>query len=155
MEAKTENPLLTVAEVTLSYRPSIKPSQRPKVKKPIEAYRIFLEHWNPDKIYLAEQCYMMLLNVRGSVLGIVELSSGGISGTVVDLKMVFATALKACANAIIIAHNHPSGEVSPSEQDKSITKRLAEAGNILQIELADHLIITPEEFFSFSNEGLL
>ncbi len=155
MKAPAENPLLTVAEVTLSYRPSISPKQRPKIKRAEDAYHIFLQYWNRDKIYLSEQCYMMLLNIRGNVLGIVELSSGGMSGTVVDLKMVFATALKACAHTIILAHNHPSGDIVPSEQDRAVTGRVAEAGKILQVELADHLIITPEEFYSFVNEGLL
>lgn len=153
MEAKTENSLLTVAEVTLSYRPTIKPSQRPKITSAAQAYHIFLEHWNQDKIYLSEQFYMLLLNVRGSVLGIIELSSGGISGTVVDLKLIFATALKACSNSIIIAHNHPSGDVMPSEEDIRITKRILAAGEILGIQLADHLIITPEKFLSMANEN--
>lgn len=155
MKAQQENQLFTVAELTLSYRPTIKPNQRPKIKTPEQAHKIFLEHWNEDKIYLSEQFYMMLLNVRGNVLGIIELSSGGMSGTVVDLKMVFATALKACANSIIVAHNHPSGDIRPSEQDKAITNRIAEAGKILQVELSDHLIISPDNFFSFSKEELI
>lgn len=152
MEAQT-NPLLTVAEISLSYRPTVRPSDRPKIKSPKDAYGLFLQHWNHDKIYLSEQFYMLLLNVRGNVLGIIELSSGGISGTVVDLKLIFATALKACAHSIIIAHNHPSGDLHPSQQDENITKRIAEAGKLLGIELADHLIISPEKFLSMADEN--
>ena len=152
MEAQT-NPLLTVAEISLSYRPAVKPSDRPKIKSPKDAYELFLQHWNHDRIYLSEQFYMLLLNVRGNVLGIIELSSGGMSGTVVDLKLVFATALKACANSILIAHNHPSSDVNPSQEDINVTKRIAEAGKLLGIELADHLIISPEKFLSMAEKG--
>lgn len=122
MEAQDKSQLLMVAELTLSYHPTIKPSQRPKVSTARKAYNIFMEHWNEDKIYLSEQFYMVLLNVRGSVLGIIELSSGGTNCTVIDIKMVFATALKACAHSIIVAHNHPSGDVLPSSNDISITQ---------------------------------
>jgi DNA repair protein RadC len=155
METLTKQQMSVVAEVKLSYHPKINPSQRPKITTAIEAYRLFLQHWDLDKIYLSEQCYMLLLNVRGNALGMIQLSSGGINSTVLDLKMIFATALKACASAIILAHNHPSGEVSPSQEDIRITKRIEEAGKILGIELADHLIITPTKFLSMGSEGYL
>ncbi len=151
MEAQT-NPLLTVAEISLSYRPAVRPSDRPKIKSPKDAYELFLQHWNHDKIYLSEQFYMLLLNVRGNVLGIIELSSGGMSGTVVDLKLIFATALKGMASAILLAHNHPSGDVHPSQEDINVTERIAEAGKLLGIELADHLIIAPDKFLSMADE---
>lgn len=152
MRALSENPLFTVSEVQISYRPSFRPSERPKITSPREAYQLFLQHWNHDKIYLSEQFYMLLLNVRGNVLGIIELSSGGMTATVVDLKLIFATALKTCANSILVAHNHPSGDIHPSQEDINVTKRIAEAGKLLGIELADHLIITPEKFLSMADE---
>ncbi|MGE6220358.1 JAB domain-containing protein [Nubsella zeaxanthinifaciens] len=153
MKASSENQLMTVSEITLSYHPAVKPMQRPIIKTPREAYQLFLKHWDMDKIYLCEQCYMLLLNRRGNVLGMIELSSGGISGTVVDVKLVFATALKACASSMVLAHNHPSGDVLPSEQDKAVTRRIAEAGKLLGIELADHLIISPERYLSMAEEN--
>lgn len=155
MKELPKNPLLTVAEIQLSYQPSIKPSQRPKVTSADEAYSIFIQYWNQDLINLSEQFHLLLLNNGGRVLGIVELFSGGISSTVVDLKMVFGIALKAGASAIIIAHNHPSGNLTPSEADKMITKKLRSAGEMLELNLQDHLIITSEGYFSFSQEGLV
>lgn len=97
----------------------------------------------------------MLLNRRNRVLGIVNISQGGISGTIADAKVIFAIALKTCASGIIVSHNHPSGEVDPSEQDLRLTKRLAEAGEILDIKLLDHLIVSTDPYYSFKDEGRL
>jgi len=155
METLSRNQLSTVAEVTVSYRPKIRPSQRPIVKCAEDAYEILLGFWNADKIELCEQFCVMLLNNRGSVLGVVELSSGGFTGVVVDAKMIFSVALKACACSIIIAHNHPSGNLKPSTQDIRVTTRLVAAGNILEIPLNDHLIISSEGFLSLSEAGYM
>ena len=97
----------------------------------------------------------MLLNNRGSVLGIVELSTAGFTGVVVDTKMVFRVALKACACSIVVAHNHPSGNLKPSSQDIKVTNRLVEAGKILEVPVQDHLIISSEGFISLAEEGYL
>lgn len=155
MKKLCKNSLLTVAEIQLSYQPSIKPSERPKVTSADEAYTIFIKYWNQDIINLSEQFYLLLVNNAGRVLGIVELFNGGISSTVVDLKMVFGIALKAGASAIIIAHNHPSGNLTPSEADITITKKIYDASKLLELNFHDHLIITIEGYFSFANEGLI
>jgi len=84
-----------------------------------------------------------------------EVSSGGIAGTSVDLRLVFAAALKANAVSLIMIHNHPSGQITPSEADKQITRKVREAGRILDITMLDHLIITPETYYSFVDEGAL
>lgn len=89
------------------------------------------------------------------MLGIYEVSSGGISGTVVDLRLIFAAALKANAVSLIMIHNHPSGQIKPSEADKQITRKVKEAGRILDIALLDHLIITPDIYYSFADEGAI
>ena len=89
------------------------------------------------------------------MLGIYEVFSGGISGTVVDLRLIFAAALKANAVSLIMIHNHPSGQIKPSEADKQITRKVKEAGGILDIALLDHLIITPETYYSFADDGAL
>ena len=77
------------------------------------------------------------------------------TGTVVDVRMIFTTALNCLATAIIIAHNHPSGTLQPSEADKAITRRIKEASKTLDISVLDHLIITDEDFYSFADNGLL
>jgi len=97
----------------------------------------------------------MLLNKACKVLGIVTISQGGICGTVVDLRLLFAIALKACATSIIVAHNHPSANLTPSNNDIAITERIRQAGRILDIELRDHFIITEEGYYSFAEEGKL
>ena len=155
MEMLSRNELTTVAEVSLSYHPKIRPSQRPKVMSSQDVYDILLGFWNHNKIELSEQFCVMLLNRGNKVLGIVELSNGGVSGTVVDIKMVFCVALKACASSIIIAHNHPSGDLKPSYQDIQVTKKLVAAGELMEIKVHDHLIISSEGFLSMADEAYI
>ena len=91
-----------------------------------------------------------------AVLGILSVSKGGISGTVTDIRIIFQSALKSNASGIIVCHNHPSGNMYPSESDRKITQKIKEAGNLMDIQLLDHLIILPiEGFYSFADEGVL
>ncbi len=83
------------------------------------------------------------------------MSSGGITGTIVDLRMIFSAALKANATNIMIAHNHPSGNTKPSQADKHMTAKIRQAGELLDIKLLDHLIITSESYYSFADDGVL
>jgi DNA repair protein RadC len=147
--------LSRVAEVELIYRNHVKPSQRPHVLKSKDAYDCFLATWNEYKIEFVEQFKVMLLNRAGRVLGIVEVSSGGVSGTYVDVKVIFSAALKGNASSIILAHNHPSGNLKPSQADLELTKKISRAGDILDIRVNEHLIITSEGFYSFADEGLI
>ena len=96
---------------------------------------------------------MLLLNRANKVLGYVLLSLGGTAGTVVDPKVIFQAALKTNAHGIILCHNHPSGNLTPSSQDISLTKQLRDAGKFLEIALLDHLILTTEGYYSFADEG--
>lgn len=98
---------------------------------------------------------MCLLNRAQRVLGIYELSTGGVTGTVADPKLVFIAALKANACNIILSHNHPSGNLKPSSADEQLTKKIATAGMYMDIKVADHVIITSEGYYSFADEGLL
>jgi DNA repair protein RadC len=86
-------------------------------------------------------------------MGLFHASKGGVAGTVVDLKVVFAAALKARASSMIFAHNHPSGNLLPSQADLDLTKRFKEAGKILDIQVLDHLILSPDDrYYSFADE---
>jgi DNA repair protein RadC len=85
----------------------------------------------------------------------VNISQGGIAGTVADPKIIFAVALKACASGIILSHSHPSGESSPSEADIKLTRKLVEVGKLLDINVFDHIIVCSESYFSFADEGML
>ena len=147
--------LSIVAEVELVYRNKVRPSDRPKVSRSKDAYDCFMATWNLDKIEFVEQFKMMLLNRAGRVLGIVDISTGGVSGTFVDIKVIFSAALKGNATSIILAHNHPSGNLKPSQNDLELTKRIARAGEILDIRVNEHLIITFDGFYSFADEGLI
>jgi DNA repair protein RadC len=107
------------------------------------------------KIELLEEFKMILLNRNNRVLGMINISQGGMSGTVADPKLIFVAALKAAASYIILAHNHPSGNLKPSTEDIRLTKKLVDGGKLLDLLVGDHLIITNEGFYSFCDEGLI
>lgn len=102
-----------------------------------------------------EEFWAIYLNQNNRVLGKSKLSSGGINQSVVDVRILFKTALEHLATGIIIAHNHPSGNLKPSSEDLKITKQIAEAGKILNIQLLDHLILAQNAYLSFADENLL
>ncbi|MEJ7780059.1 MAG: JAB domain-containing protein, partial [Daejeonella sp.] len=96
--------LFQVSEINVTYRPKVKASERPKVSTSKEVYDILFNNWDLDKIELLEQFKILLLNRANRVIGIYEVSSGGMAGTVADPKLIFSTALKACASSIILSH---------------------------------------------------
>lgn len=144
-----------VAEIKLSYSGNVKASERPKVNCSRQVFEVFSEAWDADRMEFVEDFKVMLLSRANRVLGIVNISSGGTAGTVVDVKLVLASALKSNSSSMILAHNHPSGNLMPSEQDKRLTARIKEAGKIMDIPVLDHLIVTSEGYFSFADEGAL
>ncbi|MDT0677914.1 JAB domain-containing protein [Autumnicola musiva] len=145
-----------VNEISIKYRDSFKVKEAPKISSSLCAKELLFNQWNKDHIALHECFKVMLLNNANRVKGIFEVSTGGITGTLVDVRIVFAVALKSLATAIIIAHNHPSGTLRPSENDKSLTRKIKSAGEFLDIKLLDHLIITPDgRYYSFADEGIL
>lgn len=156
MEATNDNLLITqVAEVDLVYRSTVKPSMRPKITSAEYAYKILLESWDKDKVEFIEQFKVLLLNKAFKVLGLCLLSTGGISYTPVDPKLVFMAAIKAGASGILLVHNHPSGNLEPSQADIRLTQKIVEGGRFLEINVMDHLIISTEGYYSFSDEGML
>ncbi|MDF3077997.1 MAG: repair protein [Sphingobacteriaceae bacterium] len=144
-----------VAEVQLTYRPKVKPSNRPKVLSSLEASKIVRGGWDLDRLEFVEEFKIILLNRASRVLGIVPISSGGINYTVVDPKLVFAAALKAVASSVILVHNHPSGNLQPSNADISLTSKMKEGGKLLDINVIEHIIISREGYYSFADEGLI
>jgi DNA repair protein RadC len=144
-----------IAEVELIYKTKIKASERPLVKTSKEAADLLKQIWNENKIDFVEQFKVLLLNRANKVLGVVELSSGGVTGTVADPKLIFVAALKANACSIIISHNHPSGNLKPSQQDEQLTQKIKQAGQLLDIKLNDHIIVSSEGYYSFADEGLI
>lgn len=146
---------MEVAEVKISYQPKVKACNRPKVVSSRAAFELLRNNWDQDTLEFVESFKVILLNRASRVLGVSLIGIGGTSSVVVDQKLVFITALKANASSMILAHNHPSGDTFPSEQDRRITKKLVEMGRILDISVLDHLIICPDKYFSFADEGEL
>jgi len=144
---------MEISEIRVSYSNNKK--DRLKITNSKQSYDILMACWNKATLELQEEFKVLLLNRSNQVLGIYPLSKGGTASTVVDAKLVFSVALKCNASSIIIAHNHPSGNLNPSEADKSITEKLKKAGKYLEINLLDHLIVTKDDFFSFNDNGLL
>lgn len=147
--------MFKVVEVELNYRSAPEILNRPIVTSSAISHEIFRNHWDKGKIDLQEQFKILLLNRRNACLGIAEISTGGVSFCYIDAKLIFATALKANASSIILAHNHPSGNLSPSSSDIDITKRMVLAGEILGIRVFDHLILTSSDYLSFADKGLM
>ena len=104
---------------------------------------------------IKEEAVVLFLNRGNRVLGGYKVSSGGITGTVVDIRIILAIALKCLASGMILAHTHPSGELNPSRSDKELTLKLKEAAKLMDISLLDHLVITSDTYYSFADEGLL
>jgi len=104
---------------------------------------------------LHEEFWVLFLNRSNKVISRMKLSQGGISGTVTDVRIVMKKAIEYLASGIIVCHNHPSGNLNPSESDNKITQKIKEAGNLLDIQLLDHLIISDKNYYSFADNGLL
>ncbi|MDG5801020.1 DNA repair protein RadC [Marinilabiliaceae bacterium ANBcel2] len=102
-----------------------------------------------------EEFWTLMLNRANKVIGRYNVSKGGINGTVIDVRLIMKRAVEQRASSVIISHNHPSGNLNPSSQDINITKKIKEAGKIMDIPLLDHLIITENGYFSFADEGVL
>ncbi len=153
MVVKTVNPPSEVAEIKVSY--STNNTSKEKVNSVLKAYQLLLSSWDINIIELQEEFKILLLNRANEVLGIYPLSKGGISGTVVDLRLIFAVALKCNASGFILSHNHPSGKLIPSDADVSLTRKIKKCADLLDIGLIDHIILSKVGYYSFTNEGKL
>ncbi len=131
----------------------------PLLKKEVNQVKSSQESYN--RLYPSfadldhEQFYAMYLNRANEVISIQQISKGGRSGTVVDGKVIFEKALELKATALIIAHNHPSGQLQPSKADINLTNSLVKFGGLIDMQILDHLIITDDNYFSFADEGIL
>ena len=128
---------------------------KPFIKTSLAAYQLFKQMYDSDTIEFTESSIMILLNRANKSIRWYKISQGGITGTVIDIRVVLGVALKSGATGIIISHNHPSGNLMPSEADKTLTRKLNDACVICDINLIDHLIITDNKYYSFKDEGLL
>ena len=142
-----------ISEIELKYNPIVLKRERSKVKDSSSAYKILLNNWNTDSIELYEEFKVLLLNRANEVLGVYALSKGGIHGTVVDIKLLFAVILKSASSAVILAHNHPSGNLIPSEADRNLYEKIKKVAKYLDVNVLDNLIISKDGYYSFNDKG--
>ena len=146
----------TVSEIDIVYKSKVKASLRPKILNSKDAHSIFLKYWDENKIELVEQFSVMFLNRANKVLGIYQMSTGGITGTIADIRLLFAAALKISAVSFLVCHNHPSSNISASKSDRELTEKIKRAGELLDIKLLDHIIINADvDYYSMADDGLI
>jgi len=145
---------MTINEVKVSYKKdyyldgyTVNSSKR--------AYEAFKLIYDMDTIELFESFYVLFLDTSGRIIGYYLIGRGGNDAVPVDLKIIYMLALKTVCSSIIVAHNHPSGTLYPSNADKILTQRIVEAGILLNINVHDHIILTVNGYYSFKDEGLL
>jgi DNA repair protein RadC len=153
-----ESPLnySNLGEVEVSYKYKSSLNQRPKLSSPHEVFEFAKYLFHQDRLGLQEQFIVIYLNKSNKVIGSCNLFTGSISACVVDVKLILATGLKLMAHGVIVLHNHPSGNMQPSDPDISLTNKIKYALELLDMTLLDHLIVSPDNrFIAFSQEGYL
>lgn len=145
-----------VNEIRISYKDRITSPFWGKINSSLDAAEMLYENWNKDDINIHESAKILLLNNANKVKGMYQLSTGGLTGTLIDIRLLFAVVLKSLSVAIVVAHNHPSGTLEPSKGDRDVTNKIKRAAQLLDITFLDHLIITPNgEYYSFADNGVL
>lgn len=147
-----------VAEIQLKYLPTdINRRDLGKINHPQDAYEFIYSLYNPDTIGLFETFVVVFLNKGARIIGYNIHSNGSIDGTLVDVRLLVATALQCGCTSLIVSHNHPSGNLAASNKDKLLTKQLVKALELFNINLIDHLIVVPthKKYFSFVDHRLL
>ena len=126
--------------------------EKPKISSSRDAFELL----KGDFMDLAhEEFWVLLLNRANRVIKKKRISEGGVSGTVADPKIIYKMALEELASGVIVAHNHPSGNLTASQSDIDLTKKLKEAGKFLEVQLLDHVIVAGQKYFSFADDGLI
>ena len=143
----------TIGEVELSYKPKFKSLHKATCSE--DAYRYLLSTYREGTICYKEYFKVLFLNQANQILGYTLISEGGITETCADVRVILQAALLTNSVAIILAHNHPSGNLKPSKQDMEITEQVKEAAQFMRIKVLDHLIISDAGYYSFADEGQL
>lgn len=147
---------MQIAEVKVSYTSKVKAKDRVLVKTSVDAYNAVRSLYDEDTIDYVESSYVLLLNRANQVIGKKLLSTGGTSSCIVDVKVIAQISLSTNAHAIIMTHNHPSGNISASDQDISITRRVKEALDLFDIRVLDHIIVTSDNgYTSMADQELI
>lgn len=148
----------SLAELKVSYKRGRPKDDRQQkmpwvLSSPITCEQYLRTLWDKDTFELREEFVVVCLNTALEVLGWVKLHAGAIDASPVDPRLVFGVALQTASSAIVVAHNHPSGKLEPSPEDKSLTRRLVQGSKLLGIRFLDHVILGPEGWYSFATAG--
>lgn len=142
-------------KVKVTFDKKVKKSELPSLTSSDKVVELLREIFDADTFDWKEEVVLLCMNRRNAVVGYYKVSSGGVSGTVLDPKVIFTTALNCTASGIVIAHNHPSGNLTPSVEDDRMTEKIKEAGKLLDIRLIDSIILTDEGYYSYVDNGKL
>lgn len=146
-----ENNIPTVELILKPY----KTISQQKILSSNDSNTILLQIWDENTLYHHESFKVLLLNNANQATGIVEISSGGINSCTVDVRFILQAAILSNSTAVILAHNHPSGILKPSELDIKLTNKVKEALNLCDIKLLDHIILSHESYYSFADDGMI
>ena len=133
-------------------RKELEPEEKPRISSSRDAYEVV----KSELLDIPhEEFWVLLLNRANRVIRKCQISQGGVAGTVADPKIIFKMALEDLASGVILAHNHPSGNLNASQADIDLTKKLKEGGKLLEIQVLDHIILAGQKYFSFADEGMI
>ena len=146
--------MATIANLELKAKKTPSNFEKVKIVSSKDAFKVIKQFYFDD-IDIFESFFILCLNRNNQTIAYAKISQGGVTGTVVDIKLIAKYAIDCLASGVILAHNHPSGDLKPSPEDLAITKRIKEGLKILDISVLDHLILTSQGYLSFGDEGIL
>lgn len=152
--AENSKELFNITELKVSFKNKVEASKRVQIKSSHDAANI-LRNYFADEIEFRERFFVLYMNQSNHVIGIYEIGVGGITGTVADVGIGLMIAVNLLAKSMILCHNHPSGNLTPSKADKDLTQKYKNAALYFDMQVLDHVIITQDSFTSFADEGLL
>lgn len=153
---KKQKNLNTLGEVDVIYKYHSSLDDRPKLLSVVDTLEVLKDIYIENKLAIQEQFLVIYLNRSNVVIGWTNMFLGAIGGVSIDTRLIISAGLKLMASGVIISHNHPSGNVTPSKEDDAMTKKLRDAMELLDIKLLDHVIISPQfSYYSYANEGMI
>lgn len=140
-------------KMTVSFDKKVKRSELVYLSDSEMTAKVLRDIFNKDTFDWTEEVVMLCMNRANAVVGFYKISTGGMTSSIIDPRVVFSVALNCGSSSIILAHNHPSGNCVPSDQDKKITKDLKKSGELLNIRVLDHIILTTDKYYSLNEQG--
>lgn len=142
---------MKASEILIYYK-----NKNPKTTQLLDSrhvYEFIFEQYDKSTIEIQENVKLILLNNSNFVLGVYDVSKGGMNSSIIDVKLLLAVIIKSAASSVILIHNHPSGNLTPSEEDRKITQKIDNACKVMDVRFTDHLIISNSDYYSFADNG--